>query len=245
MRASALATTLLLSGCCFSNPGGAGCKLDDSSAGEAALAVGTVDPNASTLFKPAQAVLRNNCVQCHTAFGSYSEAEWLSSGYVTAGDPANSPIFTRLRNAGAGGTENMPPAGALPASDRTAVKNWISGLSTGSSSGSATRLAAAITALGRTYPNSGKSCLNCHSVQRTATSGAYGGATVPAFGTFTTSNQFVTSGLVVDGNPSLSWLFRALRTHGDIGSMPAGESVSMSVQDAATISDWITNLSNP
>lgn len=243
--AAALGLALLASGCCMSNPGGNGCRLDDSSAGEAALAGGIVDPNASAMFKPAQTVLRNHCVQCHTAFGSYTEAEWLSSGYVTAGDPNNSPVYNRLRNAGAGGTENMPPAGALPAADRNAIKNWISGLSTGNTSGAAARLAAAFTALGRTYPNTGKSCLNCHSVQRTAASGAYGGATVPAFGTFTTSNQFVTSGLVIDGNPSLSWLYRALRTHGDIGTMPQGETASMSAQDAAAISDWITNLSNP
>jgi mono/diheme cytochrome c family protein len=231
-----------LTGCCFG--GGPGCMLSDSSLGDAGV---VADPNASALFGPAQTIFKKQCIQCHASFGTYSEAGWIASGYIVPGDAANSTIYNRIRGTGVGGPQNMPPGTTIATSDADAIKNWIMGMNSGNvpATGASQRLAAAMIVLNKTYPVTGKTCMNCHNVTRVAVSGAFSGATVPAFGLFTQDSNFVTSGLVVTGFPVNSWLYRSLRTHGDIATMPKGETVSISAGDAATLSDWITNIGNP
>ena len=80
----------------------------------------------SPALKAARAVFQRSCVQCHSVFGSYKDAEWIASGLVSPGSPLNSTLYMRLRGAGLNGSqENMPPDTALDSSDRQLIYDWI------------------------------------------------------------------------------------------------------------------------
>src|SRR5690242_9659431 len=106
--------TATLSACC--PDGGTSCKLSDSSSQDALLVLGasdTVDPNASPLFPAAKSVFKKNCAQCHASFSTFTEAQWVSEGYVSIGQPNQSTVFQRIRGTASGGPENMPPGVTL------------------------------------------------------------------------------------------------------------------------------------
>ncbi len=78
----------------------------------------------SPQFEAFRTVVRNNCIQCHAIFLSYTEAQWVSQGYVSSpGDPAQSAMYLKLR--GASDTGNMPPTSTLAITDLAAVYDWI------------------------------------------------------------------------------------------------------------------------
>jgi hypothetical protein len=176
---------------------------------------------------------------------------WISLGYVVAGDAANSEIYGRLRGSNGNGEQNMPPVGQLSAEDLSSMESWINyiedtsgcdsgdgGDSDGGDGSTATERTSAALAVLATY------CNSCHTSARTGISSAYLGVTVPTFGNtsqFASDSDFVIAGLVSIGDPSSSWIFRALKTHGDINSMPKN---AAAISDTAktTLENWIEGI---
>jgi mono/diheme cytochrome c family protein len=79
---------------------------------------GTADPNASFSYL-SSFVFQNQCVQCHSTYGSYSGM--IGSGDVIAGDPTHSQLYIDVVN----GT--MPPSGGSLSSDEIqTIYDWIS-----------------------------------------------------------------------------------------------------------------------
>ena len=62
-------------------------------------------------------VLQPSCMACHSNFGTQSGV--MSSGYVTAGSPPNSLLYTAVQSGA------MPPSGALPAQQQQMIYDWI------------------------------------------------------------------------------------------------------------------------
>ncbi len=69
-------------------------------------------------------VLQPNCVSCHSGSSAPSGIDLSSyssvmSSAVTAGNPSSSKLYTATSSG------SMPPSGALPAADVTAIQSWI------------------------------------------------------------------------------------------------------------------------
>jgi mono/diheme cytochrome c family protein len=210
--------------------------------------IDTTDESA-VRFAAAKAVFKSKCVTCHSAFVTYTQAQWINYQYVVPGSSSTSYIVTKL--AGAGSDGNMPPGDALSSENIATIKAWVDGISTettssdgsdggGSGSGSSTpaqRTAAALSVIAT-------SCNACHTVEKTATSTTYSGSRVPAFANstnFASDSDFVVSGLITPGDASQSWLYRALKTYGTIGTMPKNGS-AISSSDAEAIANWINGI---
>jgi hypothetical protein len=81
----------------------------------------------------ANEIIQNNCTNCHTSpihagWAAYdTDAEWIASGRVVAGDPAASTLVTKLKNYVPAG--NMPDQ-APPLSDTQyqAILDWVNGM---------------------------------------------------------------------------------------------------------------------
>ena len=201
------------------------------------------DPIAAG-FAGVSSILQRNCASCHE-FASYSESALLASGYVVAGAPEESLLFSRLKGAGVGGNEAMPQGGQLSPEHIAAIRDWIDSLAQptpppdGGPAGppAADRTRAALDVLRAR-------CFSCHNVARTGASSDYSGTQVPVFANFTTDNQFATSGLVNPGSPAQSWLYRALKAYGDINTMPNG-AAALSSADQTSLREWIAKMGLP
>lgn len=214
---------------------------------------GTGGVGNSDRFSSVKTILRRNCASCHSEFGTYSETQFVTTGYVVAQAPGSSALFTKLRNAGYGG--NMPPAGALTPEEISAIREWIMSLSRGGTGGTggggpdaATRRQAAFAVLNT-------KCKTCHMVGRLATSNEYSGRALPAWGSYltdTSDNNFVLNDMVFPGFPNQSWLYRALKTYGDLTGgvgkgfelMPVG-GAAITAQEEQAIREWILGIGNP
>lgn len=220
----------------------------------------TSDPGA-VRFAEARRVLRQSCVSCHAAFGAYNEVDWLGFGYVVAGSAAESHLYRKIRGAGVGGDENMPPGITLRAGDLGAIRSWIDQMGAhepagedpapGSSAGpspaatpnATARRQAALAVITQ-------KCKSCHGAAAGAQKNPHGaspfaGIAVPYFADFTTDEEFEQL-LVVTGQPAQSWLIRALKGHGqDIGCMPPSGNSAVTVEEKAKLDDWITKMRQP
>ena len=85
-------------------------------------------------FSNAKLILDNHCINCHSVGGSAStynfdfssEEEFKNSNYVTAADLRSSSLFHRIKGAGVGPVENMPPSGkGLTSNEIELLKKWI------------------------------------------------------------------------------------------------------------------------
>ena len=91
------------------------------------------------------------------------------------------------------------------------------------------------------------SCVSCHTTTQAGSQG-----TVAAFATIaqsyvagttdltTLNTYFVQNNLVLQGNPSSSWIYQALKAYGSINSMP--QTGTLSASDANSLSTWISNI---
>lgn len=68
--------------------------------------------------------LQNRCISCHGSWRNYTDLnDYERAGLVVSGDPDNSILVQRLKNTGG----DMPQgAAAIPTSEYTAIRNWIS-----------------------------------------------------------------------------------------------------------------------
>ena len=106
-----------------------GCSKPDAAASPTSAAGG---PAAAGKYVAVQAVFTTNCVKCHGDAGpkagiSLTSYDGVMKGgregaVVVAGDPEGSKIIKALHGSGA---KQMPPGGALPASDIATVEAWI------------------------------------------------------------------------------------------------------------------------
>ena len=202
--------------------------------------------NGSAQFKQVAVILKNRCVRCHRGFSRLEEHDWVNAGYVVAGDPAASNLFSRLKGANVAGPENMPvDDNALSASETETIRFWIAEVVTaGADEGNggtdlteeeltARRTAALAVVSAR--------CLPCHATTKVAISSAHAGETVPAFGSFTHESQFLSAGLIVSGLPAASWLYDSLQVYGTIGVMPKNSS-PLTTQEKDALRAWISGL---
>jgi len=73
--------------------------------------------------------MKSACLSCHGNFNYATDAKWVSSGLVVAGNPGGSKLFTYLKGNGISGSKaNMPPSGSLASDQVNAVKTWIQGI---------------------------------------------------------------------------------------------------------------------
>ena len=83
------------------------------------------DPN--TQIGAARIVLKNRCVQCHTAYGTYTTNQArINSGLVIQGNWAASPLRNSLRNHGG----SMPPSpmSELTSTELTTLETWVTNM---------------------------------------------------------------------------------------------------------------------
>lgn len=243
---SAVAVMCLLSSCQF--------QVENSSSNDE-FVYGEEDNGnsggSSDRFGAARTILRRNCASCHGEFATYTESDFLRTGYVIARSSSQSILFTKLQNAGYGG--NMPPSSALSPEDIVTIRDWIdhisnsnSGGTTGGAGDAASRRQAAFAVLNT-------KCKTCHTVARIATSNQYSGRALPAWGNFlndSSDNNFVTTDLVFPGMPTQSWLYRALKTYGDLTGgvgfelMPVSGAAITATEEQA-VREWIIGIGNP
>lgn len=81
----------------------------------------------SAQFKAVNLILVQNCSDCH-AYSNYSEADWISKGYISPGKPDGSKLFQRLIGSGVPGPQDMPVNGALSSDDIQTIRDWINGI---------------------------------------------------------------------------------------------------------------------
>ncbi|MBY0386078.1 hypothetical protein K2X05_13045 [bacterium] len=102
---------------------------NSSTEGSGGLAVGAGD---SPAFVAAKTLFTINCGSsgCHPGFGSKSEAEFISEGFVVVADPENSKIYYRLAGStGTMGNKNMPQGQPpLDSTQLQVVSDWIMGI---------------------------------------------------------------------------------------------------------------------
>ncbi|MGE4108506.1 MAG: Ig-like domain-containing protein [Bacteriovoracia bacterium] len=88
-------------------------------------------------FEAARMVLQTYCTSCHNPAGSVpsarldyaTEAEFVASGLVVAGNAAGSRLVQRTRFVGTSGAANMPPAlGTFNEVEAAKLSNWINGM---------------------------------------------------------------------------------------------------------------------
>lgn len=92
-----------------------------------------VDDSAAQRFAAAKTVLDQKCNSCHngsaaTSF-NMSEAQFKSSGLVTAGDLSTSRLITRLQNYPVkDGTQNMPTGAAITSGEYAVLTSWVTSM---------------------------------------------------------------------------------------------------------------------
>lgn len=84
------------------------------------------DTPQDTLRKKALSILSTNCFSCHSSFASLkSDAQWKTSGYISAGNASGSLLIKMLQNSGG----SMPKNGtAISNEDYHSLQDWINGI---------------------------------------------------------------------------------------------------------------------
>jgi len=78
-------------------------------------------------FNKSKAIFASKCSGCHN-YQNFTEQEFINAGYLVQGDADLSKIYNRLKGAGVGGVEDMPPSGSLSSDDLETIYNWVMGL---------------------------------------------------------------------------------------------------------------------
>lgn len=77
-------------------------------------------------FLAAKAVVAASCLNCHSAWGSYSEQDYVNNFLVTQGNPSASLLYTSLRGNDTGVAGTMPIGAAnLTNEDMRKIRDWI------------------------------------------------------------------------------------------------------------------------
>lgn len=79
----------------------------------------------------ANEIIQNKCTNCHTSnihafWGAFdTNAEWVASGRVVAGDPNASTLITKLKNYGGNMPDQTPE---LTDAEAQALRDWVTGI---------------------------------------------------------------------------------------------------------------------
>jgi hypothetical protein len=82
---------------------------------------------AGQRLSAAFSVIKTNCISCHSDMNLKTDAEWISSGYLTQGSATSSMLYCRIKGSNCG-AEDMPKDSSLSQSDITTIKTWIDNL---------------------------------------------------------------------------------------------------------------------
>lgn len=105
-------------------------KIQNSSSFDNVL-YGDFTNTGSANYVTAKNAIDSHCLQCHSAWKTYTEQSFIDAGLVVRGSPANSKLYYRnILATDVPGTHNMPTSGypPIPQSDITAMSQWISAL---------------------------------------------------------------------------------------------------------------------
>ena len=162
-------------------------------------------PAPTTPFEKAEAIMKVSCVGCHADFKTTKEADFVSNGYVIAGNAEQSDLFVMLIGSGStlDGAPTMPKKGPpLTADQIQDIKTWIDGMksspSPSSSPSPAPSLAsppAPATPFAQAQAIISVSCATCH--EHTA------------FANYKEAD-YVSNGYIVSGNAEQSDLYAML-----------------------------------
>ncbi len=108
-------------------------------ANQSTSSISSPESTPDGLFGAAQAVLKANCVACHSTGGTGTPMdfsnphEFINSGLIVPGSPRSSKLIFRLKNfngsaslnQAASTSANMPPAGQLTEAQFNAIYTWI------------------------------------------------------------------------------------------------------------------------
>lgn len=98
-------------------------KVKNSSSADAASAGGSEE------FVAAKQVIADKCLSCHSAWTSYSEADYVTKRLVSKKSPNNSDLYTRIRGNDSGIAGDMPEGQPnISQTEMTTIKKWISGI---------------------------------------------------------------------------------------------------------------------
>ena len=91
------------------------------------------EDQSNTSLCEANEVLQTKCTSCHEGYhdtwAAYStNAAWIESGLVVAGNPAGSDVVIRLKNYGTGLTNMPKDAPALSQDEYDKIEAWINSL---------------------------------------------------------------------------------------------------------------------
>ncbi len=93
--------------------------------------VSNTSSSSNPTFSSFQKVITDKCLTCHnnSTVGNFSliksEADWLRSGYITAGEYKTSTLYLSLKGENPTGTMPKGLAPALVAADIKSIKDWI------------------------------------------------------------------------------------------------------------------------
>lgn len=111
---------------------GCGQDFNSNSGDESFSAVNGIDTStpAGQRLDAAYTVLKNECMSCHTGYhnswNSYkTDTAWINAGLVSAGSPAASTVYNRLKNVG-GDMPLLNPQ--ISEVERQALDAWITQL---------------------------------------------------------------------------------------------------------------------
>ena len=182
------------------------------------------EESPSPIFRAARKVIQDGCVTCHGAFATYSQADWVTHGYIVPGNSSGSPLFAKLSANGG----DMPLEGNLAPTDVEALRAWIDSLSP--PAGPLPLPSPQPSPLPSATPSPHfpaaravlqTACVACHS----------------PFGRYSES-EWIASGLIAPGDPGGSRIFQKLKANG--GNMPVGGALASNQVEA--IHDWIASL---
>jgi hypothetical protein len=98
-----------------------GCQIhNDSSQDDTLYAGGDIESQA-------RRVLATSCTPCHS-FYQDTTIQLIANDLIVEGDPESSELILRLRGSGLGGSEDMPPTGAISLKNIQILKDWISSI---------------------------------------------------------------------------------------------------------------------
>jgi hypothetical protein len=99
----------------------AGCQIhNDSSQDDVIYSGGDIESQA-------RRVLATSCTPCHS-FYQDTKIQLIANDIIVEGDPESSELILRLRGSALGGSEDMPPTGAIALKDIQILKDWITSL---------------------------------------------------------------------------------------------------------------------
>jgi hypothetical protein len=179
-------------------------------------------------------LIGENCTGCHASenlhsqWPSYSDVDWIKSGYVVAGSPELSLMYTSLQQNSGLMPKDRP---AISAADLISLKSWIEDLEV--------KIATPELRFSRAKAIIQQKCISCHGT----------GSLNGDFAALESQELFVTNKWVIAGDHKKSPIFLRLQNNGLVQSeypafqqnMP--QEAALNPEEIQTFQIWIQLLS--